>query len=169
MTSQDTLALFQSGRFADLVALELRALCDAEGLTAKKLAAMVEIRTGIRLDVRTVQNALAGSCALETFGVFWRAFKWDFSARIGTNLIGLDEVSDRERDLQHERAEIAAREARLDRLRAARRAGMAAPRGELRLVGEEDRTWAAPMGQLGGRTSESEAGPDLNGPPRRDP
>jgi hypothetical protein len=122
----------------DRVADELRAL----GLTAKEIALKVEWATGHPIGVKTIQNAMIGSLSLDTYDHLVGAFGWDFADNVTTPRIGATREASLEQEIAHERAEIAAREARLDRLRAARRARGSVAGGELRLVSTEDRTFS---------------------------
>lgn len=46
------------------------------------------------------------------------AYGWDFIEQVMTPAVGADPITAREREIEHEKREIAAREARLRRLRA---------------------------------------------------
>lgn len=104
--------------------LRVRDFLTTLGLTEKELS----MRVGI--DLRTARSAKEGSCGPHTFDAMSRAFGWDFIEFVMTPVVGADPITAREREIENERKEIAAREARLDRARAARRMPVA-----------EDRSW----------------------------
>jgi hypothetical protein len=109
------------------------------GLTAKELARQIQEETGHKIDYRTIQNAALGVCSLDTYLILVAHFGWDFSDQITTPVIGASRIASLEKDIAHDRARIAGREAQLERLKAARRARVATHSGILRLVSEEDR------------------------------
>lgn len=101
---------------------------DDLGVTAKELTLQIkgwasqdpEHRQA--LDVRTIQNAMDGSCGLETFITLSGFFGWDFIEQILTPAVGADPLSAREAELERYQAEAAAIFARVQRERAARSA-----------------------------------------------
>lgn len=116
----------------------------AHGWKATALA----MRTG--LDKRDAQRVLDGSCGPRAFDKLAAAFGWGFVEAVMTPAVGADHLTALENEIARERNEIAAREARLVRLRSARRARGAVAGGELRLVAEEGWTWTAPHGRRAG-------------------
>lgn len=131
-------------------------------------AGTLVLKTG--LDKRDAQRVLDGSCGTRAWDRLSATFGWAFVEAIMTPVVGDDPITAREKELTRERVEIAAREARLERLRAATRATEASTGGALRLVPDEDRTWAAPNGRFDGRESARAAEDDGLNPdadPRR--
>jgi hypothetical protein len=112
------------------------------GLTAKELSRKLETAVGARLDPRTIQNAMAGSCSLDTYFLLVAFFGWDFNDQTMTPFIGASRIASLEREIAHEKAVIGRREAELQRLKTADRARAAAHGGGLRLVSEESGSWA---------------------------
>lgn len=78
-----------------------------------------EIAMKARLDVRTARAVLEGGAGGQVFDRLSEAYGWDFIEHVMTPVVGADPITAREREIEHERREIAAREARLQRLRAA--------------------------------------------------
>jgi hypothetical protein len=108
------------------VAPRLRAEMDARGLTAKELAmslsawAAQDPTNRQPLDYRTIQNAMDGSCALETYFSLSGFLGWDFIEEVQTPVVGADPLTAREIELARHQAQVAAVHARLVRERAAR-------------------------------------------------
>ena len=102
----------------------------AEWARERKLTAK-EVALAARLDLRTARSVLEGSCGVRAFDGLARAYGWDFLEHVMTPAVGADPITAREREIEHEKREIAAREARLDRLRQARGAS---DRSGLRMV-----------------------------------
>jgi hypothetical protein len=128
-------------RLREWVAYELRAEMEDRGVTAKELSRLISEETEYSLDPRTIQNAMAGSCSLDTYEVLVAIFGWDFADRTIERVRQETRLASLEKEIVHERARIRHREAELERLRAAHKARDAAPGGVLRLVPEEDRPW----------------------------
>jgi len=63
-------------------------------------------------------SVLEGSCGVRAFDALSAAYGWDFIESIMTPVVGTDPIAALEREIENEKREIAAREARLDRLRA---------------------------------------------------
>jgi hypothetical protein len=133
----------QSLRLREWVALELRAEMEDRGLTAKELSRRISEETEYALDYRTIQNAMAGTCTLDTYEVFVAAFGWDFADRTIERVRQETRLASLEKEIADERARIREREAGLSQLKAAHRARDAAPGGVLRLVSEEERAWGS--------------------------
>lgn len=133
------------------VAPALRAEMEARGATAKELAD--EIKLWARhdpihrqaVDYRTIQKAMDGQCALETFFTLAGFFGWDFGEQVLTPVIGADPLTAREVELEQRLASAAALHARVERDRALRAA--AAP--ALALVA---RAPAVPGARTGGES-----------------
>jgi hypothetical protein len=87
-------------------------------LTAKEIA-LLTAKTGNRLDLRTVQNAMGGSCSLDTYDVLIGTFGWEFEEKVMTPRVGASRIETLEQEIERERAEVAAREAYLARLKSA--------------------------------------------------
>lgn len=108
------------------VAPRLRAEMEALGVSAKELAILVrawarqDAANRQALDYRTIQNAMAGSCGLETYFTLSGYFGWDFIEEVQAPVVGNDPLAAREADLERHLAEAAAIHARLQRERAAR-------------------------------------------------
>ena len=124
----------------DSVRDRLREEMEDRGVTAKELAREIHQSIGYPIAYRTIQNAMnAGNCSLDTFMVFCAFFGWDFADEVLGRFMGASRLETLEREIAHEKAIMAGREARLARLRAADRARGASSGGFLRLVPEEDR------------------------------
>ena len=128
-------------RLREWVAYALREEMDAGGYSAKELSRLVREHTVYRLDYRTIQNAMAGTCTLDTYEALCAFFGWDFSDRTLERVHQTTRLASLEKEIADERAIISGKEAHLSRLRAATAARAAASRGVLRLVGEEERVW----------------------------
>lgn len=108
------------------VAPRLRAEMDAMGATAKELALLIQAwarkdpANRQSIDYRTIQNAMAGTCALETYFSLSGYFGWDFIEEVQTPVVGADPPTFREAELARNQAQVAAIHARLQRDRAAR-------------------------------------------------
>lgn len=117
------------------VAPRLVAEMDARGVTAKELAQQIAMwaaqdsQNRQPLDFRTIQNAMAGSCGLETYFTLSGFFGWDFIEEVQTPVVGADPLSAREAALVRHQAQAAALHARLVRERAARTAASEHGRG----------------------------------------
>lgn len=117
-----------------------------------------EIAWKVGADKRDIRRLLADrSCGPRLNDDLEAAFGWDFVEQVATPIVGADPITAREREIANERNELAAREARLERLRAATKAAIAAPQGALRLVAEEGRPFAA-SGRLGNRGASADGG-----------
>lgn len=138
-------------RLSDHLGERVSIWLEAEGFTAKTLV----LRTG--LDKRDAQRVLDGSCGTRAWDRLAATFGWPFIEAVMTPVVGDDPITAREREIDRERSEIAAREARLDRLRAVTLAAEAGRSGSLRLVAEEDRSWAAQDG-IGNRGTRDQGG-----------
>lgn len=115
----------------------MAAWLEAQGWKASGLV----MRTG--LDKRDAQRVLDGSCGVRAFDRLARAFGWPFLEAVMSPVVGADPLTALENEIERERTEIAAREARLANLRSAHRARGAVGAGGLRLVGEEGWSWAS--------------------------
>lgn len=108
--------------------------------TAKEISNEVWWATEERVDYRTIQNAAAGiACSLDTYDALVGTYGWNFDREVMTPRVGADPIAALEREIANERAEIAARERELERLKAAGRARESVAGGQLRLVPEEER------------------------------
>lgn len=143
-------------RGRDYVALELREAMEAGGWTAKKLADAINAETPYTLDYRTIQNAMGGSCVLDTFLALSVFFEVDWADRIIEQVRGESRLAALEREIARERAEIMAREARLEAERAAR----AARRGMGRADAPQDRPGPAPLRLVTGDLGQPITGAD---------
>lgn len=109
-----------------------------------------ELAFRVKADKRDLNRLLRDrSCGPRLNDALEEAFQWDFIEQVATPVVGADPITAREKELACERSELAARELHLQRLRAADRARSSAPDGVLRLVGDEDRSWASPLGIVG--------------------
>lgn len=117
------------------VAPRLRADMEALGVSAKELALLIKAwarqdpANREALDFRTIQNAMAGTCALETYFALSGYFGWEFAEEILTPVIGSDPITAREAELERHQAQVAAIHARLERERSARSAASRVGRG----------------------------------------
>lgn len=103
--------------------------------------AIGELAFRIRGDKRDVRRLLNDrSCGSRLEDALAAYFGWSFVEAVFTPVVGADPVAALEQEIARERAEIAAREERLARLRSADRARGAVANGMLRLVAEEDGT-----------------------------
>lgn len=108
------------------IAPRLRAEMEARGLTAKELSLRIcgwarqDTDNRQPLDYRTIQNAMDGSCGLETYFSLSGYFGWDFIEEVHTAVVGVDPLTAREEELARHQAQVAAVHARLTRERAAR-------------------------------------------------
>ena len=108
------------------------------GLGAGELA----FRT--RSDKRDLQRLITDrSCGSRLEDRLAAYFGWMFVEAVFAPVIGGDPIETLEKELERERSEIAARELRLERLRAVHRARGSVVSGGLRLVSQEDRSWPA--------------------------
>lgn len=130
------------------VAPLLRQSMDDMGVTAKELArelaawAALDPANRQALDYRTIQNAAGGvACALETYLTLSGFFGWGFIEAVQAPIVGADQLTALEIEIERERVEIATREALLNRRLAAARARGSVAGGALRLVPEEARAW----------------------------
>lgn len=118
-------------RVAPLLVAEM----DERGISAKELAQQINMWAALDpanrqpLDYRTIQNATAGSCGLETYFTLSGFFGWDFIEEVQTPVVGADPISAREAALVRHQAQVAAIHARLQRERAARSASADLRRG----------------------------------------
>jgi hypothetical protein len=128
-------------RAAETVAEHLAGEMKGRGLTAKELSRAVGLATPYSLDYRTIQNAMGGTCSLDTFMILAAFFGWDFADIVLERRLG-DRLASLERRIDQERAQMAALDARIAREREARKAGQAVAGGALRLVAPEDRAVA---------------------------
>lgn len=144
---------YQPMRGAGRVAPMLRESMADLGVSAKELA--MQMRSWAALDpehrwpvdYRTIQNAMQGNaCTLDTYLALAGFLGWEFAERIQTPIHGADPLTALEIEIERERAEINAREVRLQRGRAANSARRAVVSGGLRLVPEEDRAWRTSPG-----------------------
>mgnify|MGYP000907498617 FL=1 len=86
------------------------------------------------LDVRTARSVLEGSCGVRGFDALASAYGWDFIESVMTPVVGDDPIAALEKEIENEKRGIAAREARLERLRAC-----VEDRGRLRSVAAKER------------------------------
>ena len=106
------------------------------GLTPKQIAQMAD------LDLRTVQHAFNGSCALDTYDALCGALGWDFEEQVMAPRMGGDRLTSLEKDYERQRAQMAALDRRIETERALRSSRGSLDGRRLRLVSEEDRAWA---------------------------
>lgn len=110
------------------VAPRLIAEMTARGVSAKELAQQLTMwaaqdpQNRQSVDYRTIQNAMSGSCGLETYFALAGFFGWEFAEEILTPVIGADPITAREAELERHKAQVAAIHARLERERSARSA-----------------------------------------------
>lgn len=126
---------YQLVRGGRRVAPLLSAEMEERGISAKELAQQINMWAALDpanrqpLDYRTIQNATAGSCGLETYFTLSGFFGWDFIEEVQTPVVGADPISAREAALVRHQAQVAAIHARLQRERAARSASAELGRG----------------------------------------
>lgn len=152
------------------VAPLLRTEMGERGLSAKELA--TEITAWARLDptnrqpldYRTIQNAMDGSCALETYFTLAGYFGWNFVEAVQTPVIGADPVSAREAELARHQTQVEAIHARLQRDRASRTA-LAATDG----LGRGRALQSVQMGRRQGTGDAEETSARLSRDPSRRP
>jgi len=100
--------------------------------------AIGELAFRIRGDKRDIRRLLNDrSCGSRLEDALASYFGWPFVEAVFTPVVGADPVAALEKEIERERAEIAAREERLARLRSADRARGSVAGGMLRLVAEE--------------------------------
>lgn len=100
--------------------------------------ALGELAFRIRADKRDLRRLLnERTCGSRLEDALAAYFGWQFIEAVFTPVVGADPVTALEREIERERAEIAAREERLERLRSADRARGSVSGGGLRLVTEE--------------------------------
>lgn len=126
------------------VARELRGL----GMSAKEIARLVLWRTKYPIEVKTIQNAMAGSVSLDTYDLLVGTFGWDFSRNVMAPRVGKTPLEALEEEISFDRSQLAAREAQFQRRLEAERARSASLGGVLRLVApEEDEPGLREMGR----------------------
>lgn len=131
MTGQELHVLereYQHLRGGRRVAPWLRAEMEDLGVSAKELSLLIKAwarqdpKNRQALDYRTIQHAMDGTCALETYFSLSGYFGWDFIEEVQTPVVGADPITAREAELDRHQAQVAAIHARLERDRAARSA-----------------------------------------------
>ncbi len=101
--------------------------------------AVGELSFRLRADKRDIRRLLnERSCGSRLEDALAAYFGWPFIEAVFTPVVGADPVAALEQEIERERAEIAARERRLARMRSADRARGSVAGGVLRLVAEED-------------------------------
>lgn len=135
---------------ASRIAPVLKAAMAERNVSAKELARELDLwaaedpRNRQTLDYRSIQNAAGGvACAFETYLTLSGFFGWGFINAVQAPIVGADELTALEIEIERERVEIATREALLSRRLAATRARGSVAGGALRLVPEESRAWRA--------------------------
>lgn len=119
----------QPVRGAARVAPLLRREMEERHLSAKELAfemrawATQDPANRWAVDYRTIQHAAAGNaCALDTYLALVGFLGWDFAEDVQTPIRGADPLADREAEIEAQRTQIAALQARVERDRQVRAA-----------------------------------------------